>query len=88
MGRSSREQNLGLRIGDTIIHCNDEFVVVDIKREEKSDGMQIVIYAVDPDQASKVQEEQIKSDQMMTGIMDIARKVMDKGIGGLGDIGK
>jgi hypothetical protein len=87
-GRSSREKNIGLRVGDTVIHCNDEFVIIDIRREENSEGIRLSVYAADPDQASKRQEEQIKQDQIIDKGTELIRKITEKGLGGLGDIGR
>lgn len=81
-----REKNLGLRVGDTIIHCNETFTIVNIQRNETSEGKHIVISAVDPEMADKGQQRQIIHDQVGDKIMELMKKLADKGLGGLTDI--
>lgn len=88
MSRPSREVSMGLRIGDTIIHCNDEFVIVDIRREERSEGLQLSVFACDSEQANKKQQDDISRDQIMSKVEELIKKVAEKGLGGLGDIGR
>jgi Na+-translocating ferredoxin:NAD+ oxidoreductase RnfC subunit len=83
-----REKNLGVRVGDSIIHCNGEFTIVDIKREETSEGMKIWIVAIDPDMADREQQKQIAQDQIGERITELIKKLAEKGIGGLGDFGR
>lgn len=90
--RASREHSLGLRIGDTLIHANDEFTIIDIRREENAEGMRLSIYAADPDQASKLQELTIKHDQLSeqgTDLLSQLAEKLRKGIkgGSMGDMG-
>lgn len=87
MSRPSREKSLGLRVGDMIIHCNDEFVIIDIRREERSEGLQLSVYACDAEQANKKQQDDIARDQVMDKVGELIKKVTEKGLGGLGGLG-
>lgn len=88
MTRGSRESNLGLRIGDTVVHCNDQFVIVDIRREETVDGMKIFIMGTDPDVADKVQRKDIEYNALMEKMTGLLKGLADRGLGGLEGFGK
>lgn len=88
MARANRQQSMGCRVGDTVIHCNDEFTIIDIRREESPEGMKLVIYCADPEQANKMQVDNIGHNQMYDQVMELMKKITDKGLGGLGDLGK
>ena len=88
MARGSRETNLGLRVGDTVIHCNDSFTIVDVRRQEEVDGMKLVIIATDSDQANKLHQDQITHSQLFEKMTELFNRLADKGLGGLEDIGK
>jgi hypothetical protein len=84
MGRVSRDKSIGLRVGDTIIHANDEFTIIDIRREEKSGGLSLYIAAVDADKANEMQQEEIKHQQIGNSFTELIRKFTEKGLGGMG----
>lgn len=81
---TDREKNLGVRVGDTIIHRNCEFVIVGITREETPEGMRIVIVAIDPDMADKEQQKQIEGEQIGNKITELVKNLADKGLDGMG----
>lgn len=81
---TDREKNLGVRVGDSIIHCNGEFTIVNIQREETPEGMRLYIVAIDPDMADKEQRRQIEGEQIGNKITELVKKVAEKGLGGLG----
>ena len=83
---TSRDSNLGVRVGDNIIHCNSGFTIVDIRREEMPEGMRIVIVAIDPDMADREQRKQIEGEQIGNKITELVKKLADKGLEGI-DIG-
>jgi hypothetical protein len=82
---NDREKNLGIRVGDTIIHCNGMFTIVDIKREEGPEGMRLYIIAVDPDMADKEQRRNIEGEQIGSKITELVKKLAEKGLGGMED---
>lgn len=84
MSRGSRENNLGVRVGDLIIHCNDTFVIVDIRRQEESDGLKLIVICTDAEQADKRQREQITQDQVFSKVTDLIQKLTEHGLGGAG----
>ena len=85
---TDREKNLGIRVGDTVIHCNREFTIMDIRVDESMEGMEMYIKAVDPHMADKEQQKAIKMNQTGEQILDMVRKVMSKGLNGLEDMEK
>lgn len=81
------QDRIEIRVGDTIIHCNDEFVIVDMRREETSEGMRLLVQAADGDTASRLQEERIKHEQMMDKGTNLLKDIADKMQKGLEDLG-
>lgn len=82
-----REKNLGVRVGDSIIHCNAEFTIIDIRRDENMEGIRLFIHAIDPDAADKEQQKAISMDQTGQQIMELVKKITEKGLGGIGGMG-
>lgn len=78
-----REKNLGVRVGDSIIHCNRQFTIVHIQCEEQVEGMVLSIRAYDPDMANKIHQKTITAEQTGNQIMDMIRKMTEGGPGGL-----
>jgi len=83
---TDREKNLGLRVGDTVIHCNREFTIVDIRCDENSEGMRLYVHAIDPDQADKEQRKNITQNHITQQVTELVRKLADKGLGGIGGV--
>ena len=81
---SDREKNLGVRVGDTIVHCNRQFTIVSIQCEEQVEGMVLAIRAYDPDMASKIQHKTIVAEQTGNQVMDMIRKIAEGGPGNMG----
>ncbi len=79
-----REKNLGVRVGDTIVHCNEVFVIVEMQRHEVSGGMRLLIFAMDADQADKNQQEEIKQHQTVSKVTELVNKLTERGLGELG----
>jgi hypothetical protein len=81
---NNREDNLGIRVGDNIIHCNREFTIVNINCEEQVDGMVLTLRAFDPDMALREQQKAITVDQTKNQVMEMIRKITEGGPGGIG----
>jgi hypothetical protein len=80
---TDRENNLGVQVGHSIIHCNREFTIVDIRCDESSEGMMLYIHAVDPDYADREQRKHISVDQTWQQIMELVKRITEKGLGGM-----
>lgn len=83
---NSREDNLGIRVGDSIIHCNRIFTIVNIGCEEQVEGMVLSLRAFDPDMATREQEKAIKVEQTQNQVVDMLKKITGEG-GALGNAG-
>jgi len=83
---TDRENNLGVRVGDSIVHCNRIFTIVNIGCEEQVEGMVLSIRAFDPDMATREQEKAIKVEQTHNQVVDMLRKITGEG-GPLGSVG-
>lgn len=81
---SEREKQLGLRVGDSIIHKNQEFVIADIRCDESMDGMELYLRAYNPDRAAMEQQKKIKMDQTAGNMLDMFKKLSEGGMGGIG----
>jgi len=81
---TDREKNLGVRVGDTIIHCNRIFTIVDINCEEHVDGMIFTLRAFDPDMALREQQKTINMDQTKNQVLEMIKKMTEGGHGGIG----
>lgn len=79
-----REKNLGVRVGDTIIHCNREFTIVNINCEEQVEGMVLALRAFDPEMALREQQKAITVDQTKNQVMEMIKKITESGPGGIG----
>jgi len=75
-----------VKIGETIEHGGEKFVVVDIKHNETMDGMVLYLTAFDPHMADKEQHKAIKIEQTQAQIVDMLKKMTGEG-GPLGGIG-
>lgn len=76
-----------IKIGETIEHGGQDFVVVDIKHHASMDGMALHILAYDPDMANKEQQKAIKIDQTNQNVIDMLKKLTEGGGLNLGGIG-
>ena len=75
-----------IKIGCTIEHGGEEFLVVDIKHNETVEGMVLVVTALDKDMASREQQKAIKVEQTQLQVIDLLKKMTGEG-GPLGGIG-
>lgn len=75
-----------IKIGESIEHGGERFVVVNIKHEQTMDGMVLNIVAYSPDMADKEQQKAMKMEQTQAQIVDMLKKVTGEG-GPLGGIG-
>ena len=73
------EKNLGVRVGDSIIHKNCEFVIVDIRCDEGMDGAELFIRAFDPNKADIEQQKKMKMDQTSNNFLDMLKKLSEGG---------
>ena len=78
-----REKNLGVHIGDSIIHKSCEFVIVEMRCDESMDGTELLIRAYNPDRAAVEQQKKIKVDQTAGNLLDMLRKLSEGGGEGL-----
>jgi hypothetical protein len=76
---NDREKNLGVRIGDTIIHKNCEFIIVDIRCDEGMDGAELIIRAFDPHKADVEQQKRMKMEQTSNNFLDMFKKLSEGG---------
>lgn len=76
------QMNLNIKVGDKIMHGGESFVIINIKHEEAMEGMGMTIHCVDPEMANLEQQKKIKADQVSNGVMDMLRKLLEKGEGG------
>lgn len=83
---TDREKNLGVRVGDNIIHCNRTFTIMNISCEEQAEGMVLSLRAFDPDMANREQQKAISMEQTQHQIVEMLKKVTGEG-GPLGGIG-
>ena len=81
---SERESNIGIRVGDSIIHCNREFTSVNITCEEHVDGVVLAIRAFDPDMASREQQKAITMEQTKNQMVEMIKKMTEGGGGNMG----
>lgn len=79
---ADRNGNIGIRTGDTIIHCNRQFTIVHICIEECMDGMVLMVRAFDPEMADREQQKAISVDQTKNRVLDIIKKMTEGGGGG------
>lgn len=77
-----REKNLGVRVGDTIIHKNLEYIIMDIRCNEGLDGGELIINAIDPNKADMEQQKKIKMDQTASNFLDLIKKISEGPLGG------
>lgn len=82
---TDREKNIGVRVGDTIVHCNRVFTIVDINCEEHVEGMVFTLRAFDPDMANREQQKAISMDQTKNQVLEMIKKMTEGG--GHGGIG-
>ena len=76
-----------IKIGDKVTHGGQDFTVINIKHEAAMEGHGLLIQCVDPDTADHMQQNKMKVDQVGENILDMVRKVLDKGGKGGFDIG-
>ena len=80
----TKNENIGIRVGDSIIHCNREFTIVNIACEEHVDGMVLSIRAFDPDMANREQQKAISMDQTKDQVLSMIKKMAEGGGGTMG----
>lgn len=77
-----REQNLGVRIRDSIIHCNREFTITHIHVWESSEGMKLSIEAGDLIAVNKEETKKVEMDDVTQKMMEMLRKLFEGGYPG------
>lgn len=73
-----------IKIGESIEHGGQKFVVVDIKHNATMDGTVLYLTAFDPAMADKEQQKGIKIEQTQTSVIDLIKKIAEQGGGNLG----
>jgi len=73
-----------IKIGETVEHGGQKFVVVDIKHNATMDGSILYLTAFDKDMADKEQQKAIKMEQTSNSVIDLVKKIAEQGGGGLG----
>lgn len=81
---SNEQRPMGLRVGDTLIHCERVFTIVNINCEEHVDGMVLQIRAFDPDMANREQQKAINAEQAKDQMIEMIKKMTEGGPGGIG----
>jgi hypothetical protein len=81
---TDREKNLGVRVGDPIIHCNREFTILDIRVDESVDGLRLFINAADKDYANREHMKSVEMGQISGQVTELIKKITEKGLGGVG----
>lgn len=71
-----------IKIGDTIEHGGEQFVITHIHHSQTIDGMCIQIVGFDSDSANEKQKMQIQSSQLNKGFLDLLKKLLDDGKSG------
>lgn len=79
----SERENM-IKIGDTIVHSQQEFTIFDIKLQETPQGKSLMIIAYDPDMAQQMQQQQMKAEQMHSDMIDTLSNLFKKGGGSFG----
>jgi hypothetical protein len=74
-----KEEIMNMKIGESVEHGGQKFVIVDIKHHATMDGVALVVTAYDPNMADKEQQKQIKMDQTSQNIVDMLKKVTEGG---------
>lgn len=76
-----------IKIGGTIEHGGQQFVVMDIKHQETMDGAVLYLIAYDPNMADKEQRKAIKMNQTSEQMIDMLKKLTGEGgpFGGTGE---
>jgi hypothetical protein len=72
-------RQLGIRVGDMIIHKDCNFVIVDIRCDESMEGTVLHIRAFDPSMADTEQQRKIKVDQTSNNFLDMFKKLSEGG---------
>lgn len=80
----SDQRLMGLKVGDTIIHLERLFTIVNIHSEEHIDGSVLTIRAFDPDMASREQQKAINAEQVKDQMMEMIKKMTEGGNGTIG----
>lgn len=76
---TDRERNVGVKVGDSVIHKNCEFVIVDIRCDETMDGSELFIRAYSPDKADAEQQKRMKMEQTSSNFLDMFKKLSEGG---------
>jgi hypothetical protein len=76
---ADREKNLGVRVGDRIIHKNCEYVIVDVRCDEGMDGAEIFIRAYDPNKADVEQQKRMKMEATTNNFLEMFKKLSEGG---------
>jgi GH35 family endo-1,4-beta-xylanase len=71
------EKNLGVRIGDTIIHKNLQYTIVNIECQEIVEGSTLLIRALDTDMALREQQKNMSNDRSRDSIDQTRDQVLD-----------
>ena len=73
------EKSTDIKIGETLQHGGQKFVIVDIKHHATMDGVMLIMTAYDPNMADKEQQKQIKMDQTSQNMIEMLKKLTEGG---------
>ena len=84
---TNREGNIGVRVGDSIVHCNREFTIIDIRVDESIEGLTLFVRGADKDLANKEHMKSVEMGHITSQVTELVKKLTEKGLGGLGEFG-
>ena len=70
---------MNIKIGESVSHGGERFVVVNIKHEETPSGMILILTAFDPEMANQEQQKAIKVEQTQGQVIDMLKKITGEG---------
>lgn len=68
-----------IKIGDKVIHGGQDFTIINIKHEAAMEGNGLAIQCVDPETADHMQQNKMKTDKVGEDMLEMLRKVLEKG---------
>jgi translation elongation factor EF-Ts len=79
------DNRMGLKVGDSVIHCDRMFTITNMRCDECAEGIVLHIRACDPDMANREQQSALNVEQTKEQLMETLRKLMGEGgHGGMG----
>ena len=70
---------MNIKIGDKLSHGGQDFIVINIKHEAAMEGYGLLIQCVDPETADHMQQNTMKTNQVNDNLLNVVKKVLEKG---------